>query len=268
MPKKKKRRPAQRPHPRPQSGTPASAADAAAAREAAEGGGQASASRRAERKEEARREREKRIKQARRKQRSRRLIRWGILLGVVALIATIVWFSGREDAELQSRAAAAAQRLSCTEPEIQQDELDAFEALGNANHVEPFAEGSGGVPVSAGAHSGALPGEPKVYDQPIQEANAVHNLEHGYVLVYYAADGDNALDEAAVSVLAGLVESESEVLMAPYPDLASSFALISWGTLQQCTPDGEVDPADAKLVTQAFIDKWKNNSQSPEAAAT
>ena len=258
MAKKKKRRPSQRPRPRPQAGTPA--ADAAA-REAAEAEGGHAVSRRAERKEEARRERERRIRQARRKQRARRLIRWGILLGVVALIAGIVYFSGRAERQEQEEARLAADRVSCTDVEEQ-------DAVLPNEHTEPFALGEGGVPAFGGNHTGGtLPAEPKVYQQQAPEQTALHNLEHGYVMVYYAAEGENALDEELVSALEDLVNEETEVLMSPYEGLADPLYFVAWGARQSCSPPEDASPADVVNVAEGFLAEWKNGQYAPEAAA-
>jgi hypothetical protein len=258
MAKKKKKRQPQRPRPRPQTG----AAEAAAAREAAEPDSGLPASRRSERKEEARRERERRIKQARRKQRNRRLIRWGILLLVVVIIAAIVWFAGRADREAQERARAASERLSCTEVEEQ-------DAVQPNEHVEPYASGQDGVPAFGGNHTGGvLRPEPKVYTQQPQEQTAIHNLEHGYVFVYYAAEGDNALDEGLVEGLEDLVNDETEVLMSPYEGLDEPLYFVAWGARQSCDPPEGASTADAVAVAEGFIAEWKNGDYAPEAPAS
>jgi Protein of unknown function (DUF3105) len=257
MAKKRKKRPQQRPRPRPQTG----AADAAATREAAESEGGLPASRRAERKEEARRERERRIKQARRKQRTRRLIRWGILLLVVATIAAIVWFAGKADRENQIQAERAADRIGCTEVEVQ----DAQQAN---EHVEPYASGEAGVPAFGGNHTGGvLNPEPKVYTQQPPEQTAIHNLEHGYVIVYYAAEGENALDAELVAALEALVNGESQVLMSPYDGLAEPLYFVAWGARQACDPPDDASADDAVDVAEGFIAEWRDGEFAPEAAA-
>lgn len=257
MAKKKKKRQPTRPRPRPETG----AAEAAAAREAADSEGGMPASRRAERKEEARRERERRIKQARRRQRNRKLIRWGILLLVVAIIAAIVWFAGRDEAQQKAEALRASERLSCTEVEEQEGTLP-------NEHQEPYAAGEGGVPAIGGNHTGgALNPEPKVYTQQPPEQTAIHNLEHGYAIVYYAADGENALDDGIVAALEELVNGESEVLMSPYEGLAEPLYFVAWGARQSCDPPEDADPADAVDVAEGFIAEWKNGQFAPEAAA-
>ena len=257
MAKKKKRRPSQRPRPRPT--TPGGAVSGS---EASDAESSQSPSRRAERKEEARRERERRIKQARRKQRTRRLIRWGILLGIVAIIAAIVYFAGKEDREQKAQAAAAADRISCTEVEEQDATLP-------NEHTEPFAVGEGGVPAFGGNHSGSvLPPEPKVYSQQPEEQTAIHNLEHGYAIVYYAAEGENALDPGLVSALEDLVNEETEVLMSPYEGLAEPLYFLAWGARQACSPPADASPADVVDVAEGFLADWKNGQYAPEAAAS
>lgn len=257
--KRKKRRHPQRPRPRPQeTGAVAEARGTSESEAEAERG----PSRRAERKEEARRERERRIRQTRRRRRTRRLIRWASFLAVVGLIAGGVYLAGSEDRELQQKAALAADRIACDEVEEQESELPRA-------HTEPFAAGEdagdGVVPAFGGNHSQQLPSEPKVYSQPIPEEQAIHNMEHGYVLLYYAAEGEKALSEDAVGALEDLANDEGEVLMAPYPDLADSIILTAWGARQSCNPPADANPDDVALIARAFIDEWKNGQFAPEA---
>jgi hypothetical protein len=255
--KKRKRRPSQRPAQR------AGTATATATRTEAP---ERTVSARAERKEQARRERERRIKQARRRVRMRRATRWGIAGLVVAGIAGGVWLANRESRELQDEAAAAAERLGGSQIQTKQDEVDAATALDPQTlHSPPFDQGANGEPVTAGRHSNPLPSPPFVYDQPIPEANAIHNLEHGYVIVYYAADGEQALTEDIRTELESYVEDESnKILMAPYPGLAHSFDLVAWGKLQTFDPPADADPADAVTVTRSFVDQFRSGGLAPE----
>jgi hypothetical protein len=87
------------------------------------------------------------------------------------------------------------------------------------------------------------------------------------VLVYYADAGENALPDDMVGELEDLVDSESEVIMAPYPGLSSKLALASWRQLQTCNPPGDADPEDVVTVAEAFIDRFRNGPLAPEAAA-
>ena len=227
-----------------------------------------SPSRRAEKREEARRERERRIREARRRQRMRRIARWAIAAGVVTAIVGVVLFVRSQGREQEAAAEEAAQRIGCNEVVTKQEELDAFEALSpEQQHAQPYAQGTGGVPVTAGTHASPLDAEPKVYSQPIQEEGAVHNLEHGYVLVYYSNEGDGALPDDVRSALESVVQSETEVLMAPYEGLANSLALVSWGRLQTCDIPDDAAPGDAETVVRSFIEQYRNSSLAPEPAA-
>ncbi|MGH2691186.1 MAG: DUF3105 domain-containing protein [Actinomycetota bacterium] len=180
-------------------------------------------------------------------------------MAVVAAIATPIIISNVRSSEEEQKAAAAARRIGCGPIEEEPD-------LPN-EHVEPFAQGEDGVPAVGGNHSSALPPEPKVYTQQPPEENAVHNLEHGYVLVYYAADGENALDEKFVTALEDLVNDETEVLMSPYEGLAKPLYLTAWGVRRGCDPPAGASTDDVVTGATGFIDEWKNGQFAPEAAA-
>jgi Protein of unknown function (DUF3105) len=223
-----------------------------------------SSSRRAERKEQARRERDRRIKQARRRQRIRRATRWGVALAVVGGVGGFTWWQIQQNRNLEEQATQAAARIDCGAIETSPDLIT---GLSQAEvHSPPFAEGANGVPATNGRHASPLPSEPAVYDQPIPEANAVHNLEHGYVIMYYRGEGESALPENIVTALEGLAESEDKVLMAPYPDLASEFDLVAWRKLQTCDPREDADPADAVAVARGFIGRFMGGGLAPEPA--
>lgn len=201
------------------------------------------------------------MRQVRRRQRTRRLIRWGIVVGVAVGIAAIVWFVGRQGREREKEAASAAERINASAVEEQDATLP-------NEHKEPYGQGEGGVPAFGGNHTpNTLSPETKVYTQQPPEETAIHNLEHGYVIVYYSDEGDNALDPAMVSALEDLVNGESEVLMSPYAGLAKPLYLVAWGARQAIDPPADADPADVVLVTETFIEDWKNGKYAPEAAA-
>ncbi len=222
------------------------------------------ASRRAERKEEARRERERRIKQARRRQRTRRLVRWGIAALVVLGVGGIIAWQVIQGREVQQKAAEAAARVGCTPVQLKQDELDAVAPLDSETlHSPPFDEGQNGVPVTAGRHSSTI--APGVYEQPVEEANTTHNLEHGYVLIFYARDGDNALDPDLVSDLEDFTEDDGRIIMAPYEGLANSVDFVAWGNLQTCDPPEGTSSGDLLTVAQGFVEEYQDGELAPEA---
>jgi hypothetical protein len=214
-------------------------------------------SHRAERKEQARRERERRLKQARRRQRLRRARRWGILAAAVGVVGLIVFVSTRPS-QVEVRAAEAAQRIGCDDIETAPDIP--------SEHTPPFATG-GNKPATVGNHNATpLPSEPDVYEQPIPEPQAVHNLEHGYVILYYQTQGENALPEDVRSELADLAEDEDKVFLAPYSGLRgdTSLGLAAWRNLEMC-PLIE-DPSDATAVARGFIEQFRGGGLAPEPA--
>jgi Protein of unknown function (DUF3105) len=63
------------------------------------------------------------------------------------------------------------------------------------------------------------------YDEPLQLARVVHNLEHGGVYIFYGDD----VPEATVEQLRAFYDDhESGTLLAPYPELGDQIALGAW----------------------------------------
>ena len=120
-------------------------------------------------------------------------------------------------------------------------------------------------PAASGTHTdAALPPNIHVYDEPIPEETAIHNLEHAYVLIYYRSDDAGALPSDVVDALADLAESESKVILAPYPalDPGTSLALVAWQRLQAC---GFTEDADAAVeVAGSFISRFRGAGVAPE----
>jgi len=207
------------------------------------------------RKEKARRERERRMRAARRRVLLRRLVRWA---APVALIGAVATFLIVRNAQESQRAAVAAEAASCGGISTEPDQA--------ARHTPPFVEGVNGVPASVGSHSSPLSPDPHVFGQPVPEANAVHNLEHGYALIYYRMNGSDALDPEIVARLEAVATDEDKVIMAPYEGLASKLALVAWRHVQLCDPSADrVD--DAAVVTEHFIGEFRGGGLAPEPAA-
>jgi hypothetical protein len=123
-------------------------------------------------------------------------------------------------------------------------------------------------PATSGPHDPApLPADPAVYTEPVREENAVHNLEHGYVLLYYRADGPQALGEPVVERLASIAEQQDKVLLAPYPDLdeGTSLAIAAWNKLWECP--ATVSAGDAATMANSFINAYRGTSNAPEGNA-
>ncbi|MEV6859742.1 DUF3105 domain-containing protein [Streptosporangium subroseum] len=96
-----------------------------------------------------------------------------------------------------------------------------------------------------------------IYDQPINNENAVHSMEHGAVWITYQPD----LPKAQVDKLKELA-SKDYMLLSPYPNLPAKVVASSWN--KQLKLDTAEDPRLPK-----FISTYKNNSaETPELGAS
>jgi hypothetical protein len=96
------------------------------------------------------------------------------------------------------------------------------------------------------------------YDKPIRDENAMHSLEHGAVWITYSLD----LPQDQVDELRGIAESQSYVLVSPYPDLPSNTPVVAsaWG--KQVGLSGADDPD-----LESFIQAYQQGPQTPEPGA-
>lgn len=217
---------------------------------------------RAARKAAARRERERQMRAYRRGRFLRRAAIGTLAVGAVAAIVVIVILNTRESGQRREEALAIAAQIGCQEVEEQPDEGRA-----HSDQPEPFSN----VPATSGPHSASpLPSDVSVYEDPFDlslEWRAVHNLEHGWVIMYYQPDGDDALGGEILSALTDLAEREEEVMLAPYPSLpqGESLVLTAWNRAQRCLVDGTAD--ETVTVVEAFIDQFRNAGEAPEPAA-
>ena len=86
------------------------------------------------------------------------------------------------------------------------------------------------------------------------------------MLIYYRADGPEALPTAVVDDLCRLPPANAKVLMAPYPALAPgrAFALAAWDELQQCP--SSATPAQATGLARVFVDMFRSGGRAPESS--
>ena len=90
-----------------------------------------------------------------------------------------------------------------------------------------------------------------MHTEPIREENAVHNLEHGYVILYYRADGPQAL---SVDVLARLAQiAEGKTRCSSRPTQIWKRAPRSRSPLGTGAP-ADMSPEDAGIMANAFIE--------------
>jgi hypothetical protein len=215
-------------------------------------------------KEAARRDRERWIKRARRRVWVRRAVIIGTVLAVAGGVTGFILVRRGQEEQRQQEALLAAERIGCGEVQELPDE-------GRTHVDQPPTYGT--RPATSGPHfAGPLPPDPRVYDQPFDatvEFRAVHNLEHGYVLIYYRQEGEGALDPSFVQALTELVEAEEEVILAPHPGLneGTNLALTAWTRLEECTIANDAASDDVVLVAEDFIRRFRNAATAPEAAA-
>lgn len=217
---------------------------------------------RAEKKEIARRQREDVRKIVRR----RRAIRRALQVGILSAVAVgAVWFFTRAQApaDIPQSAIRAAEAASCGDVQTPAGSAPGGQHLAQG---EPFTYDQ--HPATSGSHAPApLPADPHVYTAPVEETAAVHNLEHAYVLIYYRAEGPDALPTDVVGELAALAESEDKVIMAPHASLdeGTSLALGAWNKLWEC-PAG-VTADQARSIASGFIEAFRGSSNAPEPQA-
>ncbi len=211
---------------------------------------------------EARRARELAAKRAQRASVVRRAVVFG-LTGVVAFGAFTMLTRASGPHPIPASALAAAKDAGCTPPDG--PSTPSNDAPGGL-HLAPGASYTYDQhPATSGYHDpNPLPADPHVYTSPVPETNAVHNLEHGYILIYYRADGTDALPADVVARLASLARSETKVIMAPYPDLptGTSFAVAAWNKLWECPPTVSAD--QARTITSGFIGAFRATTNAPE----
>lgn len=228
-------------------------------RDAGAGVGAAREEARRLRREEARRQAEARARRFRRRRMLKRAAIAAAALAVAGLVTFYVVQRQQAKDQVVAVARSVAAAAGCTDVVTQPD-------LGATHDTNPITYEQN--PATSGIHHPApLPPTVRVYEQPQPEPNAVHNLEHGYVLVYYRAEGPGALPDPVVTSLADIARRESKVIMAPYPDLEEgrALALAAWDQLQQCPPS--IMPAQATTLAQSFISRFRGGGKAPEPGA-
>jgi hypothetical protein len=94
------------------------------------------------------------------------------------------------------------------------------------------------------------------YEEPVRDEMVVHSLEHGAVWITHLPD----LPQDEIERLRDLAESNSYVLVSPYPDQGSSVVATAWG--KQLTLESA---EDSNL--ERFINAYSQGPQTPEPGA-
>ena len=95
-----------------------------------------------------------------------------------------------------------------------------------------------------------------VYDDPVHDENAVHDLEHGAVWISY--DPDLAADDDVATLADELPQNG---IMAPYPGLDAPVVVTVWG--EQLALTGADDPR-----LELFVQRYGGGETAPEPFAS
>jgi hypothetical protein len=240
------------------------------------GGGDSRRLTKAERKDEARRQREEIQRQMARRRRNRKIMTATAIVVAVAVVATVVFF-GRSGIpspqDLLAQAKTAEKAAVCTTVKnvppfatgnVTGDKAAAAAAIAHGDPTAVDRDHIGGqynptppklslypsVPPTSGPHAPIPPGPlpAGVYDSPPDIYRAIHSLEHGAAIVWYAPSAPADLVNA-VKAFYGQKQlkqnvGQDRVLVAPYdyPDQGSAgllpkgvtMALVAWHRLETC----------------------------------
>jgi hypothetical protein len=144
-----------------------------------------------------------------------------IILGIV--VAAFA-FSGRGDSESSARDAVAALReAGCTYENPRSQGRDHVEAL-------PAGFRPNSTPRSSGPHSNQtiIYGS---YTDAVPELNAVHNLEHGAVIIWYGPE----VPQSTIDQINEFYEGDPNgLIVARHPELGDDVALVAWTQVARC----------------------------------
>lgn len=134
-------------------------------------------------------------------------------------------------------------------------------ALGAAH--EPYNSD----PPTSGPHD-AKPASAGFYDTTLADETLVHNLEHGYVVIWYNCTQlddagcqtlktqiKNVMDRAKPVTLAGTAK---KLIAVTRPNMDTLIALTSWGRIDKLTSFNDAEIGE-------FINDFRNKSPEPDA---
>jgi hypothetical protein len=161
--------------------------------------------------------------------RRQRLILYGLASsGLVLLAAVLVFLAVAQGGGGSEELAATLREEGCT---FQTFESEGRQHVSDLNARIKYKTD----PPTSGQHY-FLPAVWDIYDRPVNELQAVHNLEHGGVVIQYGDD----VPRATVDRIAEFYrESPNGMLVAPLPRLGNKIALTAWTHLATCTEFAE-----------------------------
>lgn len=138
----------------------------------------------------------------------------------------------------------------------------AHEDKGRQHVAEGTIKNEGAEPRTSGDHYGSpLPG--RVYDQEIQDGNAIHNMEHGYIYISYRpdlpAEQVNKIKTLFFEPFSREKFEPNKVIMAPRSLNDSPIIMSSW------IRSMKFHAFDEEKMVEYYL---RNVSKSPEPAAS
>lgn len=197
-----------------------------------------------------------------------RRTRLGIFALVGLLVVAVIGFGVQRflaeraaERELIEEAQANLDEFGCTEDrEMEAQGAGHFEGPELADNPPEVAYAH--LPTTSGRHIGTWAAT-GVYDQYIDERLTTHNLEHGYVVIWYDEDADpEQVAELEEFAQERIDDGDSELVVAPYNQPLeddANFAYVSWERRQLCEEFHEG-------VALNFINEHMNDQRAPEAA--
>lgn len=185
------------------------------------------------------------------------ILKWIIVVSVVAVVAFLGWFMYNETSRVQNPE-QQAEGLPQTAQKVPDSGRTHIQKGGNVSYNSN--------PPTSGAHYGDWRRAGN-YDEPQQDEYLVHSLEHGYIIMSYncnAGQGGSVTPSPDQAQDCQLKEQLNEVLdekgawkliVVPRPNLDVPIALTAWGYIDK------MDKFD-KDRTFAFIDALRD--QGPE----
>jgi len=113
-------------------------------------------------------------------------------------------------------------------------------------------------PPTSGPHAG--PATAGFHSQPLPDENLVHNLEHGYVVLWYNCKelSENACNTLKRQIRNVIASGGKKLIAVPRDTLDTQIALTSWGRLYK------LDSFDEEKIT-TFIQDFRG--KAPEGGA-
>jgi hypothetical protein len=177
------------------------------------------------------------------------------ILGIVGAIVALVLVAGTVTTVLVLNATPQQVDDDLVSGDYEQ-RLQLFSDL-EATHTETRVSYDQTPPVGGPHNPGWL--NCGVYDEPQQNENVVHTLEHGAVWITYDPASTTDAEVAALVALA----PDTYTVVSPYPGIGEAMAISAWGAQLRFTD------VDDPAVTDFLTEFWRSpTSPEPNAPCT